>query len=264
MSGDHRRRLTLPALFLIVAGCGDSTGPDDSGAIASGVIFATSQPSSRLYRVPVHPDSSDVEIGPVLTPAGANLFITDIAVAPNGRLWGVTFNELYRINATTAAATLVGSLGQADINAITFAPDGRLLGAGASGTFVVIDTISGRATASGSYGGSLISAGDLAFGPNGTLYATMVGFAAGDLLATINLANGTATLITTTPNGIGFGAVWGLDFVEGQLYGLTAFSATGAPGDLIRINTTNGAGTRVRSTSFSAAGATRPSNPGLR
>ena len=265
MTGDRHRHFTFLALALFIGtGCKDSTGPDDPGVIGGGVIFATSQPSSRLYRVPIEPDDTDVLIGEVRTTAGVNLFITDIAVAPNGGLWGVTFGELYRIDAATAVATRVGPLGVGDMNALTFAPDGRLLGAGAGGNFAVIDTITGIATRVGAFGAALFSAGDLAYGPDGTLYATIIGGASGDLLATVNPATGVATLITVPPNSIGFPAVWGIDFVEGQLYGLTAFGPTAGTGVLIRIDPSTGAGTHVRDISVAAGGATRPRNPVLR
>ena len=42
------------------------------------------------------------------TLAGIGAALTDIAFAPNGNLYGISFNNLYSINTSTGAATLIG------------------------------------------------------------------------------------------------------------------------------------------------------------
>jgi hypothetical protein len=242
---------------LLVAGCKDSAGPDENGG--SNAIFAASGPLSSLYRVPLQATGVDSLIGAIRTASGEQLSITDIAVAPNGELWGVTFAELYRIDARTAVATRIGFLGALDVNAITFAPDGRLTGAGATGTVYVINTVTAAAQAIGTYGAGMISGGDLAYAPDGTLYATVFGPNGLDRLVTVNPATGVATPAGTAAN-IGHGNVWGLVFVGDRMYGLTY---GGSNGVLLRIDRSTGAGTQVRALTFNTYGATKRRGPVL-
>jgi len=80
----------------------------------------------------------------------------------------------------------------------------------------------------------LRSSGDMAFGPDGTLYAT-VHKGRWNYLATIDVDTGQATVL----GDIGYSAVYGLVFLDGKLYGTTADQ------NLIEINQTTGQGTHV-------------------
>jgi sugar lactone lactonase YvrE len=250
-----RRVLVLSLLVAVPGtGCKDSSGPDDDDD--GSYLLAAGGGLSLLYRVGLEATSTDSVIGAITTSVGVNLAITDLALTRNGRLWGVTFTELYRIDPNTAIATRIGGLGVTDMNALTIAPDGRLLGAGASGNLAVIDTVTGRATLIGNYGNVQLSGGDLAFAPDGRLFATTFGTLAGDRLAVVNPATGVATPVGTT---IGFTNVWGLAFVENVLYALTwGANVNATSGVLLRIDTNTGVGTQIRSLTFKAYGTARP------
>jgi len=260
-------RFRLAVLLVLVsmmgAGCKDSSAPDDDGSNNRSYILAAGGVLSLLYRVPLQATATDSVIGAITTSVGVNLAMTDLALTGNGRLWGVTFTDLYRIDPNTAVATRVGSLGMADMNALTIAPDGRLLGAGSAGYLAVIDTVTGAATTIGPYGSVQLSGGDLAFGPDGRLFATVIGTGAGDRLVVVNPSTGAATPVGTAT--IGFANVWGLVFVENVLYALTWGANISAPtGLLLRIDAGTGVGTQIRSLTFKAYGSARRRSPLLR
>jgi len=257
----HVRRIRLAGLALLLslanAGCKDSSGPDNGPDDNRSYLLAAGGALSLLYRVPLQATATDSVIGAITLSTGVNLGITDLALTRNGRLWGVTFTDLYRIDPNTAIATRVGSLGVADMNALTIAPDGRLLGAGGAGYLAVIDTVTGQATTIGTYGNVQISSGDIVFAPDGRLFATVIGSGAGDRLVTVNPATGVAAPVSA--GTIGFPNVWGLVFVENVLYALTWGANANAPaGLLLRIDPATGVGTQIRALSFKAYGATRP------
>jgi len=162
-------------------------------------------------------------VATVIGQMGATM--TDIAFDPSGNLWGITFGQLYQINPTTAAITLVGNMGGASKNALVFGADGTLYAAGGNALYTV-NTATGASTLIGS--GGYNSSGDLAF-IGGQLYLS----SAGDNLFRINTATGAGTLI----GAIGFSSVFGLATDNNvDLYGITGQNVLG-------INTTTGAGT---------------------
>ncbi len=257
-----RRPVSLAILLAcaFTSACKDSTGPGQSQKPRN-AIYAVGGFLSILYRVPLSATGTDSMIAPIHTSAGVNLQLTDLALAPNGGLWAVTSEELYRIDPATALATRIGTLGATDMNALTFAPNGQLMGAGLAGSLSVIDTVTGLATLVGNYGHSLLSSGDIAYAANGTLYATILGVGTPDMLVTVNTTTGEATPAGSAGN-IGYPNVWGLVFVDGQLYGLTDGANISVPnGVLLRIDPGTGAGTQLRALSFKTYGAARPRSP---
>lgn len=52
----------------------------------------------------------DVATGTVTVIGNTHQTLVDIAFDPDGNLYGITFTQLFQINKTTAAATLVGNL----------------------------------------------------------------------------------------------------------------------------------------------------------
>lgn len=186
-------------------------------------ILWISDITGRLGTVDVATGQSQV-IGP------EGVFITDIAFDAQGDLWGVSFNNLYRINTDTGAAMLVGATGIPNGNALVFGSDGTLYAAGAQSTSLYsINTATGAATALGDVGA--LSAGDLAFF-GGELYLS----SASDELIHIDLAP-----VSGTPVGpFGefhnvFGMARGDD---GVLYGV-------AGTDVFSIDVATGQGTLV-------------------
>lgn len=104
----------------------------------------------------------------------------DIAIGPDGTFYaatyeGMTGSALYRltVGANGIEARRVGSMG-AFVNALTFVPDGSLLGAGIFHLYR-IDIRTGLGTHLSDGPAAVLSAGDLAVGPGGELYLTSDG-----------------------------------------------------------------------------------------
>lgn len=211
-----------------------------------GRVFAESR--NYLYAISPSAAGTDVLIGPIQTSGGARPDVTDIAFDENtGVLWGISFTQLYRIDPLTARATPVGSgLGVGGANALAVDSRGRLFSATTDGSFLTVDTESGRARAVGPYGSGYRSSGDLAFRPDGVLFGAVSSSARqSDVLIRVNPLTGAATEV----GDIGYSDVYGLFFVENSLCGVTANS------ELILIDTARGRGTLIRRLSFSAWGA---------
>jgi hypothetical protein len=151
--------------------------------------------------------------------------LDDIALEPAGRtLYGVNTasGSLYEVDAKTGAATFVTTIGERGvalgINALDFAPDGTLYGAGGDVVFA-IDPKTGRSRQVARYPDGYESSGDLAvIGDH--LLATVNGIAyeGSDTLVSIDLA----TFETSVVGHIGFSYVYGLAAYGTQLFGYTA------------------------------------------
>ncbi len=59
--------------------------------------------------------------------------ITDIAVTPDGNLYGISYTALYSIDKTTAHATYIADVSGSANNGLTFLPNGNLLAADTTG-----------------------------------------------------------------------------------------------------------------------------------
>lgn len=126
-----------------------------SAGSASAATMYVHDSSGRLGRV-------DTRTGVAQVIGNLGVVLTDIAFDPLGRLFGVSFSDLYAVDAATAATTRIGRLGIPTANALVFGRDGTLYGAGAgSADLYAIDTATGAATSLGSTG--FASGGDLAF-----------------------------------------------------------------------------------------------------
>lgn len=163
--------------------------------------------------------------------------MTDIALSSN-KLYGITYSSFYSINQQTGQSTRISNFGGLGLNALVGGPTGgNLYAASRHGSFGVL-TDTGQYSLIGSLGryeGHLLrSSGDLAFGADGTLFAT-VNNGGKDFLATIDVGTGQATVLGST----GFGSVYGLVYLDGTLYGTTANKR------LIEINQVTGQGTRL-------------------
>ncbi len=152
--------------------------------------------------------------------------ITDIAFSPTGDLYGISFASLFRIDATTAAATRVGALGKNLENALVFGADGTLYASGGDGLLSRVNTSTGLETTIGRIGFG--SAGDLAFN-GGSLYMSSTS----DQLVRVNLTNGSGSAV----GPLGFSGVFGLATGDnGVLYGVSGST-------ILTINPATGAGT---------------------
>jgi len=93
------------------------------------------------------------------------------------------------------------------------------------------------------------------FAPDGRLYATVNSpGVANDMLATIDVASGKATMVNPSVN-LGHDNVFALVFVGERLYSLTA-GAGGSSGLLLEINRVDGSSRFVRYLSFRTFGGT--------
>jgi len=143
---------------------------------------------------------------------------TDLAVAPNGKLYGSTFNHLFEINTSTGEETYIGGFGGPNINSLTFSPDGRLYGAeDKSGDVFEISPQTARLTYIGNLGGP--SSGDMVFNGASQFFAT-VGSPSmeRDRLVAFDLNTRRARTITELSDD----QFYGLAMHNGQLIGYTA------------------------------------------
>lgn len=168
--------------------------------------------------------------------------MTDIAVNARGEVWGLTFNAIYRIDATTARCTLASPL-QGQYNGLTFVPMGVLNPAAevlvaveGAGTYYVVNTSDGRVQRLGMLG-AYASSGDLVSVANTETWA-IVKVRGEDHLARVDLRAGVTTLVGPT----GVDDIWGLGYWRARLYG---FAEGGA---FVTIDPVTGRATEVMRT----------------
>ncbi len=168
--------------------------------------------------------------------------VTDVAFLPDGRLFGVTFSQLLKIDSQTGTGIPIGSgIGFGGVNALVSDANGVLYAATTSGEFLRINPNTGKGTLVGFYGGGFVSSGDLAFDPEGNLFATVTGGGPSDVLVRVDIITGRASVI----GSIGFVDVFGLAFgPDGVLYGSANGDRFKTP-TLIRINTKTGVGVAI-------------------
>lgn len=154
---------------------------------------------------------------------------TDIAESKQGKLFGISFNSLFRINGRSGAVTPVGRLGRSNMNALGFDDQNQLYAAGGSG-FYRVNTKTGKAKLVKNIT-VFFSTGDLAFHPTRDLFFATSFSASGDDLFAIS-REGKATRIGNT----GFSNVFGLTLEKGKLTGYTT------QGQQIKINIQTGKG----------------------
>jgi hypothetical protein len=169
----------------------------------------------------------DVATGTATVIGSTGQALTDIAFAPTGELYGITFTDLYKINPNTGVSKLIGPHNIPEGNALVFGSDGTLYAAGATTSdLYFIDTRTGASTDVTEIGYE--SAGDLAFN-NGELF----------------LSSNTNQLIeidpetfgTTLVGDFGFTNVYGLATGDnGVLYGVSGTQ-------IFSVDTATGAGT---------------------
>lgn len=169
----------------------------------------------------------DVNTGATTLIGATGVQLTDIAFAPDGTLYGLSFIALYEIDPNTAQATFIGYHGIPLGNALVFDANGTLFAAGGDSNYLyTINPATGLATVLGSTG--YYSYGDLAFN-NGTLFLSST---TSELVA-ISLS----TYVGISLGPIGFDAVFGIATGDdGVLYGISGTQ-------VLSLNTGSGAGT---------------------
>ena len=192
----------------------DDTGtgeiPEDDPEIATEAIYINT--GSTLYGYDPATNTAST-VGSFMLGGVRVTDMTDIAIDLTGRMYGVAYDELYRVTPATAAVTHVATL-DASYNALTFVSDGTLVAAGDS-QVVAVDTSTGRTTRIGR--NDYTSSGDIVGLPDGYLYWSVQGGGSDDLVR-IDPSTGTATRL----GAIGSSGVYALGYAYGSLYGFTS------------------------------------------
>ncbi len=208
----------------------DTVDNDCSGLVNDGIdcrFFA--QTAQRMYAI--DPFLMQIE------PRQDVPFLTDMDTHPDGTLYGVSRDTLYRYDARNDRWIDIGGLdgfsGQPTGMAIDLS--GRIVLTAGSEVWTV-DASDGTTTRVGAMGGSFRSSGDCVVNKDNTIFMSSRGEGdADDDLVIIDGETGAATLI----GPIGFDEVFGLTAAWGTLYGLTT------AGQLIRIDERTGQGTEI-------------------
>jgi len=189
-------------------------------------------------------------VGKVVRPIRPTVLpgVPGLAINSDGQIFGSDGSDLFRINAMTGEALLVGNTGLANLDALTFDGNDVLYGIDASSpdySLYIIDTKTGATTLIGSTGDYFVG---LAYdSTDSTLWAATGENAVDpDAIHKINPRTGVATKVGTT--GLG-GTTADIIFDhEGNLFGIKGGAQS--TGVLISINKTSGEGTGVGSIGF--------------
>ena len=160
--------------------------------------------------------------------------MTDIAFDSSGNLFGISFTDLYSIDASTATTSLIGShsLSSTAKNSLVFGADGTLYAANDS--LFSLNTSTGASTLIGNGGDSYDSSGDLAF-IGAELFLSSTGGTGGDKLVQLDTANGVGSDV----GDIGYSGVYGLATDNNvDLYGVAGTS-------VLSISTLTGVGSEL-------------------
>ena len=243
--GEKMKALKLIPIFILIL-------------LMSSVAHAQTAGPSQGTSQPVNPHvTTPLQFNTLYASAGSDLWLIDAStgtatyIGPIGfqgtdiafsgiNLYGVDFSNFLSINPTTGSGTVIGPTGYSDINALAIGLDGVTYAAGGSGEFLNIENSTGEGSliGSGSFGPNMGSSGDLAYRKDNVMFASITRTGYTDSwLAVVNMVNGTATPI----GDIGYPDVFGLSFKDDVLYGVTA------EGNILRINTSTGAGTSIGS-----------------
>ncbi len=249
------------ALALALAACGpgvnhgdDSGGDDQSGAGDAGIdapfggpaenaaVYAHS--AAQLYRV--DPDTFSVSlVAPFGWSAGSDE-MTDIAIDRDGVMIGISYDSVYRIDASNAQTTLLSNNLDGMFNGLSFVPAGQvgfpegpdvLVGSrNTDGKIFSIDPSSGAVAEIGDMGGGYVSSGDIVSVAGFGTVATVANGLSPDTL--VRLAPGT---FAATPIGsnTGYADLWGVGFWKGKVFGFAE------NGQFVLIDTTTGVGAPV-------------------
>jgi hypothetical protein len=253
--------MRLGLLLLLLSACGppsEQEGSPDGGGSADGGGRADAGPQlgcgelqgcfttyANSDLVLYHVDlvgRALVRIGPF--EIGENM--TDIAVSPDGQVFGISETAFYAVDAGDGHGTRLAPLeacGTFGV-ALTFGPDGTLYAGDFNGAFCRIDVsvTPPDVIRVGDLGDDLALAGDLVAVADGTLYGTAYDTSTpatqdDNLLVRIDPASGTATRLAGTR--IGWGRLFGVGYDVGTVF---AFTHDGT-GEVVTVDPLTGAGT---------------------
>lgn len=171
--------------------------------------------------------------------------LTDIALHPNGTLFGISFYDSMVVDPNTAQTITLAELTNKSFNALDAAPDGTLYAAGGT-ELHTIDPLSGKNTLIASLPSGSSSSGDLAFMQGRLLLSASTSAGSIDQLLEFDFATNRFNEV----GSIGYSCVYGLAAFGPTLYGLTC------EGLVLRIDPDTGAGTELSRSSVIFWGAT--------
>ena len=171
----------------------------------------------------------------------------DIDTDSSGRLFGITGGSLtgglYEYEEVQQDWTLIGRINPEfeSPNGLAITQDGQVLATGMDHLYI-LDPVSGYASTIDSYqsdtGDGIVSSGDCVVSKeNGVFMTSSVSGSESDRLVRLSPASAVGEVI----GDIGFGRVWGLSSIEGQLFGFTNQSVNS--GSVIMIDGETGEGT---------------------
>lgn len=165
--------------------------------------------------------------------------LTDISLAPDGTLYGISFSDLYRVDKSNGHLTLVGSLGVFAANAFEIDATGHgYIAEGSSDNFYSVNLATGATSVLGHLGDRSGAAGDIVF-HDGAAYVSM-------------LSNNIVRVDLSTGNGVsehpdGLDNLYGLAELNGATY---AFAGK----TMYAIDVTTGATRSLHNLSASGVG----------
>lgn len=185
---------------------------------------------SDLYEI-------DLPSGELRRLAPLPVALTDLALHPDGRLFGAAGGALWLVDYEAGTAAMAVSIPGTSFNALDFSLGGELFGA-VDDRVVRINEVLGTSSTVVRFPSGLTTSGDVAF-VGDRLYATVTADPFGtrpDILVEVDVTARTVRIV----NAVGERCVWGLAPFGDTLYGLTC------EGLLIRIDTGTGRSTRLR------------------
>jgi Ca2+-binding RTX toxin-like protein len=168
---------------------------------------------------------TDITAGTTTRLADFDLIFTDIAVAPDGRVFANTFSTLYELDLLTGTAVARAALTNA--NALAFDADGHVYVAGLSSEIRVLSAATFELERTIALPSNTTSAGDIHINGN-TLYLTTNA----RTILTMDLASG--TIVDSAFHGIT--GLFGLHSESGRIFGL-------AGNDIFELNPDTGLAT---------------------
>jgi len=200
-------------------------------AVRSSKVFYMVDDQGRLGTVDIASGAVTV-IGTTRTSTGTTIIMTDIDFDPDGNLYGVSPQNMYRINKADASLTDIGSHSLSYANSLVFNNIGGQAYTADQSLFT-IDAVTGSTKRLGNGGSAYDSTGDLAFIEN-DLYLTskVQGDPADSSLIRLNMSTGVGSLVGL----IGYPNVFGTASNDNvNLYGFSE-------NKVFRINTATGEG----------------------
>lgn len=247
--------LALVVACGVAAGCGslETMEPDamvdaELPVPANATVFAHTE--KALYRVNVETQEISLvgNFGGAFTATDS---MTDLAVDSTGLMIGISFTQIYRIDQTTAAATLIGAATlQQAFNGLSFVPSEMALGTKGPDVLVAsrvtdgrifqIDLATGAVSQLGDMGAAYMTSGDIVGIHGYGMLATVKGPApGGDVLVLLAPKTFAATPLGT---GTGVMGLWGIGYWRQKIYGF------GSAGAFVEIDLVTGRAKPIRTT----------------